>query len=207
MTTFCPAATRSMAMVWCATRAAISKVKPLRRSLHLLPQLPDDVLFAGSSVRLHGVVVSSTGDFARCTRPYTCRWALRRGGPCRNPGKALLCTAAAGSGPAPFSTISHGKRRGERADVVGVVVILLQRSGGCNQATRDLDSPSSLANIVPGVWALIWLASRTSLKSTDQTMTSNVKAWAIIWLTLASWGTPSGNTRHAVSGAWPCRYR
>ena len=43
-----------------------------------------------------------------------------------------------------------------------------------------------------GVWALIWLASSTrASNSLWQTITSKLKAWAIIWLTLLSWGTPS----------------
>ena len=43
-----------------------------------------------------------------------------------------------------------------------------------------------------GVWALIWLASSTrASNSLWQTMTSKVKACSIIWVTLASWGTPS----------------
>ena len=39
-----------------------------------------------------------------------------------------------------FHHLPHGKRRGERADVVGVVVILLQRGGDARPGpARDLD--------------------------------------------------------------------
>ena len=43
-----------------------------------------------------------------------------------------------------------------------------------------------------GVWALIWLASSTrASNSLWQTITSNWKAFWIMWVTLLSWGTPS----------------
>ena len=120
------------------------KVKPLRRSLHLLPQLPDDVLFAVADhpqCALHSVVVSSTGDFAAAHGHALADVGVEAGAALAEIlRKVLIAPRQQEAVLRRFHHLPHGKRRGERADVVGVVVILLQRGGDARPGpARDLD--------------------------------------------------------------------
>ena len=107
------------------------KIQPVGRRLHLFAQLADDVLFAVADHMqraLHGVIVGIAGNFAAAHRHTFADMGVQAGTFLAEVLRKAL--AAAGQKKAVlcgFDHLAHRKGGGEGTDILGIIVILLQR--------------------------------------------------------------------------------
>ena len=120
------------------------KVKAFGRGFHLLPQLLDDILFAVADhpqCALHSVVVGFAGNFSAAHGHALADVGVEAGSPLAEILREVFVAARQQKAVLRgLDHLPHGKGRGEGADVVGVVIVLLQRGGDARpRAPRDLD--------------------------------------------------------------------
>ena len=108
------------------------KIQPVRRRLHLLFQLLDDIFFAvpdHAQGTLHRFVIGFAGDFAAAHGHALADMGIQAGAALADITRELFIAAGQqktvlGS----FHHLPHRKSRGERADIIGVLIVLLQGS-------------------------------------------------------------------------------
>ena len=107
------------------------KIQPVGGSFHLFAQLLDDVLFAVADHvqrALHGLVVGLAADLAAAHGHALADVGVQAGARLAEiPREDAVAARQQKTVLRQFHHLAHGKGGGERADVVGIVVVLLQR--------------------------------------------------------------------------------
>ena len=107
------------------------KIQPFRGRFHLFPQLLDDVLLAVSDhpqCALDRLVVGFTADLAAAHRHALADVGVQAGAPLAEvPGKFPVAAGQQKTVLGHLHHLPHREGGGERADIVGIVIVLLQR--------------------------------------------------------------------------------